>query len=192
MLTMAQTKADHLLPDPKLLYNYKPAKGPIPIVLLLEQYNYLKANAIDKGFIVVKDKQLLGLKSDMNEAFGTDTLFAATTIQNFTTTKDCQFVLPAANFLSNLGKIKSIAFQTDQESKAQEIVLDEPFTPKFSKSGKQKAIISVTLADGRILRCRFVFTVPNLAFIGERGGPDEDYKDISSPLARILKNPCVT
>jgi pimeloyl-ACP methyl ester carboxylesterase len=180
-LTMAQTGKKTLLPDPYTLYRTKSNDNTVPIVLLAQEYHYLRKNAVNEGIIKYENDELWHLnEATKASSFGKDTLFLATTIVNTTYSPLVSFVLPTSKILSNIGELSSISIQY-QNGEVQNIVADQPFAPKFKKEGLQTAIIAVRLASGRVLRVPFKFEIINLAASTGRGGDDANYEEMPNP-----------
>jgi hypothetical protein len=162
------------LPNPKDLYNYKVTTNvPIPIAMLLQRYNYIKSTAFGANLIQLNSNERLeDVPNRSQNPYGEDTLFAAIPVEPYFSSNAPEMILPFANFVSNISHISNI--KIDFGYGAIPINFGQIFTPDLQSGMNQKAVLSITLANGRVLRSRFIYHVAN-ADGSFRNGPDLPY-----------------
>jgi hypothetical protein len=173
------------LPDPRDIYSYEVDNtAPVPIAMLLQRYNYIKTTAIDDNLISANaDLELFDVPNRSQSPYGEDTLFVASTVTQYLSHTP-QFILPANNFISNVGRVASV--KIDFGNGAIPITFGQAFSADLQSGMNQKAILSITLMNGRVLRSRFIYHVAD-ADGSYRGGPDAKYDLGNSRVLTINK-----
>ena len=114
--------------------------------------------------------------------YGEDTLFAAIPGEAYFKSNAPEMILPFGKFVSNISHISNISIDFGYGPIA--INFDQVFTPDLQSGMNQKAVLKISLANGRILRSRFIYHVAN-ADGSFRGGPDLPYDLANSKINTI-------
>ena len=137
------------------------SRGAVPIGLLFDRYQRIRAGAIERGALTVRDGRLAGGGPD---AFETRTAFAAAALREATYRgAGMAFVLDRGASFSNTGlAFDRIAIDFDDGLGPREVRFDEPVLVRYPRRGLKTIRLEARAADGETLRASFAFTVAAL------------------------------
>jgi hypothetical protein len=134
----------------------------IPIGLLFDRYQQIRAGAIERGALTIRDGRLVG---GGPEAFETRTAFAAAALRAASYRgATVRFVLDRGAFFSNAGvALERIAIDFDDGQGARDVEFDRSVAVHYTSTGGKVLKLTARTADGETLAASFAFVVEALA-----------------------------
>jgi Secretion system C-terminal sorting domain len=129
---------------------------PIPIPLLIGQYNTVKSNAFTSNLLAYNNstKQVNDVVGRTQNPYDLKTLFAACPNKNITTTGSESFIIQSNIVWNNTGKtISQIQIDFINGQGFQTVTVGTPISISYTDTGFKKWTIKITLNDNSILQC---------------------------------------
>src|SRR5262245_3856303 len=134
----------------------------IPIGLVFDRYQTIRAGAIESGALAVRGGRFSG---GGPEAFEMRTAFAAAALQTVTYRGAAvRFVLDRGWFFSNTGvALDRFAIDFDDGQGSREVSVDRPVMVRYGSTGPRTIRLEARDANGETLKASFAFVVAALA-----------------------------
>jgi hypothetical protein len=129
---------------------------PIPIPLLVGQYDHVKTNAFSNNLLSYNGstKQVYDVLGRNQNPYQTSNLFAAAPMYHFTLNGIEDFVLKSNLTFNNTGKsITAAQINFDDGQGLQTLTFDVPVTVSYADTGLRRWTIKLTLSDNSVLQC---------------------------------------
>ena len=142
---------------------------PIPIPLLIGQYNTVKSNAFSSNLLSYNSttKQVSDVAGRTQTPYDLKTLFVACPNKNITTRGSESFIIQSSMTWNNTGKtISQIQIDFANGQGFQTVTVGTPISVTYADTGFKKWTVKVTLNDNSILQCYNEYNVlktPNSA-----------------------------
>ncbi|OAQ38966.1 hypothetical protein A5893_13085 [Pedobacter psychrophilus] len=144
---------------------------PIPIPLLIGQYDNVKTNAFSSNLLSYNNstKQVSDVNGRSQNPYQTSNLFAACPIYPFTKNGTEDFILKSNLVYNNTGKtITAAQINFDDGQGLQSLTFDVPISVSYADTGLRRWTIKLTLSDNSILQCYSDYRVLKAAAVAQR------------------------
>ncbi|MBC7390436.1 MAG: hypothetical protein H7329_14565, partial [Opitutaceae bacterium] len=144
---------------------------PIPIPLLIGQYNTVKSNAFSSNLLSYNSstKQVSDVAGRTQSPYDVKTLFAACPNKNITTTGTENFIIKSNMIWNNTSKtISQIQIDFANGQGFQTITIGTAISVTYTDTGFKKWTVKITLNDNSFLQCFNEYNVLRTANISSR------------------------
>jgi hypothetical protein len=146
----------------ELVERARTRRDAIPVALLFDRYDHLRADAIERGALSIRDGRLA---VEAASAFERRTAFAAAALRERTWRgARTAFVLDSRSFFSNAGvELARITVDFDDDRGARAVSFDVPVEVHYAAAGRKLIRLEARTVNGEILHAAFAFEVEALA-----------------------------
>ena len=135
----------------------------IPLAVVLDRYERIRADAEERGAIEVRGERLV---RGTGGAFEAKTAFAAAALREWTYRgARVRFVLDREQFVSNLEGIPRLEADLDDGLGYRRMSFDVPLTAHYLETGTKTVRLRATREDGTSVQASFAFSVRSLAAV---------------------------